>query len=147
MTDKTVYLAGVVVTNGKVKFHTSGSASKDAAFTQMHVPLFNDAASIGAFAVVTFKDPVTKLEAAQQLLSNEKLVRGFQNYSVEVENALNEQIAKRTPAVKVAKTEKKAASKAAAVAAFKDVADPVEKKGTPERLELLRKVAAKRAKK
>ncbi len=153
MTDKTVFLAGVAVTNLKAKFHTSGAKGVAAPFLQLPVTMTSkvDQPMVGSFAFVLFKEPVTKLEAATQLLSNPLFAGTFE------QDALKAVIAKRTPVVKAPKASKEV-RKAKAAKVFKDAGDltPVPdtaetgdkpKTGSAANLDLIRKIAAKRARK
>ncbi len=153
MTDKTVFLAGVAVTNGKAKFHTSGAKGVAAPFLQMPVPMVSKAgeAMTGTFAFVLFKDPITKLEAATQLLDDPRFAGEL------FQATLKAVVAKRTPVVKAPKASKEE-RKAAAAKVFKDAGDltpvpdasakpKIAKTGSAANLELIRKIAAKRSRK
>ncbi len=147
MTDKTVFLAGVAVSNGKGKFHTSGEKGAAAQFIQLPVPMVSKPGQpvSGSFAFVLFNEPVTKLEAAERLLTDPQFLGD------EFQATLKAVIAKRTPVVKAPKAPKEE-RKAKAAAAFKDAGDmtqdpTVAKNARVAQADLIRQIAAKRSKK
>jgi len=120
----TVNSAGVSVTNGVAKFHTSNETGEKAGFTKLPIAIpGNHQGWSGEFAFHVFKSPVTKVEAARHLMT----LKAFQNATMQAEltkvvaGSVKPVKAPKVPkAAKAPKTPKAAKAAGAAIAKAAD---------------------------